>query len=127
MNKEKIKLQKRNRRRAKIRARIEGTKDCPRFSVHRSNKNIFAQLIDDNTGETLVSAHTREIKAGLKAKKTNEKSENQYIIETELGKLVAKKAGAKKIKQAVFDRGGYKYHGRIKAVADGARAGGLNF
>ena len=115
MNKEKIKLQKRNRRRAKIRAKIEGTKDCPRFNVHRSNKNIFVQLIDDSTGKTLISAHTREIKAGLRTEKDNKKTENHYITEIELGKLVAEKAKTKKIKQVVFDRGGYKYHGNSKA------------
>lgn len=116
MNKEKIKQEKKNRRRKKIRTRISGTKKCPRFSVFRSNVGVFLQIIDDKAGKTLVSAHSREIK---KVKDTN--------IEFETGKLIAKKAREAKIKEIVFDRGGNKYHGRIKAVGDGAREGGLKF
>ncbi len=128
MNKEKIKLEKRNRRRAKIRAKIKGTLHCPRFSVFRSNKNIFAQLIDDNAGKTLDSVHSQEIKPKAKVSDAGKKEARvQFSVEAELGKLIAKKAETKKIKKVVFDRGGYKYHGRVKAVADGARAGGLKF
>lgn len=117
MNKEKAKQQKRERRRGKIRAKISGTTEKPRLSVFRSTRGMYLQLIDDSFGKTLVSAHSRELKE--KGKKTD--------IALSLGKLLAKKAIEKKIAQAVFDRGGYKYHGRVKAVADGAREGGLKF
>ncbi|MEA3398871.1 MAG: 50S ribosomal protein L18 [Patescibacteria group bacterium] len=128
MNKEKIKSQKKNRRRSKIRSQLEGVKDCPRFSVYRSNTGMFVQLIDDNIGSTLVSAHSKEIKPASKAKAKSKKLKSeQFMVETELGRLIANKAEKKNIKQVVFDRGGRKYHGRIKAVADGARAGGLKF
>jgi large subunit ribosomal protein L18 len=118
MQKEKIKVEKRTRRRAKIRSKVTGTVGCPRLSVFRSNTGMFLQIINDETGETLVSAHSKEIKDN-KAKKID--------ISLALGKLLAEKAVAKKIKIVVFDRGGYKYHGRIKAAADGAREGGLEF
>ncbi len=101
----------------RIRAKISGTKEQPRLSVFRSNKHIFLQLIDDNSGKTLVSAND------LKTKKKATKTE----IAKEVGKELAKLAKAKKIKKVVFDRGGYKYHGRVKASAEGAREGGLNF
>jgi len=113
----KIKSQKYDKRRKKIRAKIEGKKDRPRLSVFRSNKGIFLQLIDDQEGKTLVSASSGEIKS--KGKKVD--------LSFELGKLIAQKAKEKKIEKIVFDRGGYKYHGRVKAVADGAREGGLKF
>jgi large subunit ribosomal protein L18 len=114
---QKVKQLKRISRRAKIRAKISGTAMCPRLSVFRSNKSIYLQLIDDATGKTIVSAHTGELKA------KGAKTEAGF----ELGKLLAKKAQDKKIENIVFDRGGYKYHGRVKAVADGAREGGLGF
>ena len=118
MQKEKIKIVKRARRRLKIRSKIKGTALCPRLSVFRSNNGMFLQIINDLTGQTLVSAHSKEIKAS-KTKKID--------VSFELGKLLAEKAIAKKIKIVVFDRGGYKYHGRTKAAADGAREGGLEF
>lgn len=117
MNQAKEKLQKRDRRRGRIRAKISGSATQPRISVFRSNKGMFVQLIDDAAGKTIVSVHTREIKS--KGKKEE--------ISLELGKLLAQKAKEKNISEAVFDRGGYKYHGRVKAVADGAREGGLAF
>jgi len=113
----KAKNQKYERRKKKIRSKIEGRKDCPRLSVFRSNKGMFLQLIDDQEGKTLVSASSNEIKN--KGKKVD--------LSFELGKLIAQKAKDKKIEKIVFDRGGYKYHGRVKAVADGAREGGLKF
>lgn len=113
----KLKREKRKRRHIRVRAKIFGTKTKPRLCVFRSLKHCYAQLIDDDKGETLVATSDLELK-----KKAAKKE-----IAKEVGKLLAKKALAKKIKQAVFDRGGYKYHGRIKALAEGAREGGLKF
>ncbi|MFH1661512.1 MAG: 50S ribosomal protein L18 [Candidatus Falkowbacteria bacterium] len=117
MNKEKIKQYQRGRRVGRIRAKISGTKERPRLSVFRSNKGMYLQLINDLDGKTLVSAYSNEIK----------KKDNKTSISFELGKIIAKKAKDAKISSATFDRGGYKYHGRIKAVADGAREEGLQF
>jgi len=102
-------------RHRRVRAKVHGTKDKPRLSVFRSNKHIFLQLIDDKSGKTLVS------ESDLKLKKKATKTE----IAKEVGKLLAEAAKEKKIKKAVFDKGGYKYHGRVKAAAEGAREGGL--
>jgi large subunit ribosomal protein L18 len=102
-------------RHKRIRAKVRGTKEKPRLSVFRSNKHIFLQLIDDGSGKTLVS------ESDLKDKKKTTKTE----AAKEAGKKLAESAKTKKIKTAVFDRGGYKYHGIIKAVAEGAREGGL--
>ena len=124
MNKEKIKLEKRDRRRAKIRSIISGSKDRPRLNVFKSNKEIYLQVINDEEGKTLVNAHSKEVVDNVKS----DESEGRKIkIAFELGKLLAKKAQDKGIKEVVFDRGGNKYHGRIKAVAEGAREGGLKF
>lgn len=117
MDKNIVKKQKSQRRKIKIRAKIKGSKIRPRLSVFKSNKGMFLQLIDDNEGKTLASAHRQEIKS--KGKKIE--------VSYELGKMIAKKAGEKGIKKAVFDRGGNKYHGRIEAVARGAREAGLEF
>jgi len=102
-------------RHRRVRAKVVGTKDKPRLSVFRSNKHIFLQLIDDKSGKTLVS------ESDLKLKKKATKTE----IAREVGKKLAESAKLKKIKNVVFDRGGYKYHGRIKAAAEGAKEGGL--
>lgn len=110
------KLEKRTRRHAKIRATISGTATKPRLSVYKSNKHISVQLIDDMAGLTLASAHSREVKG----KNMMEKS-------ALVGQSIAEKAKAKKIKEVVFDRGGFIYTGNVKAVADGARKGGLQF
>jgi large subunit ribosomal protein L18 len=117
MNKQNQKEVKRIRRHIRVRAKINGTSKRPRLSVFRSNKGIFLQIIDDSKGVTIVSVSAKEIKA------------DKINIETgkKLGELVAKKAQEKKISEVVFDRGGYKYHGKIKAIADGARKGGLKF
>jgi len=119
------KQQKRQSRHKRIRHKIKGTSDCPRFSVFRSNKYIYGQLIDDQNSNTLLSASDMDLKkkkitapAGL-----NHKTAKAF----EIGKSLAKEAIKKGIKKAVFDRGGYKYHGRVKALADGAREGGLQF
>jgi large subunit ribosomal protein L18 len=111
---------KRKQRQRRIRKKIKGTKNCPRLSVFRSNKYIYCQLVDDDKGVTLLSADDRKLKD---SKKKLTKKETAF----EVGKKIAEKALAKKIEQIVFDRGGYRYHGRVKAVADGAREGGLKF
>ena len=99
-----------------MRAKIKGTAKRPRLSVFRSNKYIYCQLIDDEKGKIILAV------ADLKGAKGS-KTEHAYAV----GKELAQLAKAKKIKQVVFDRGGYKYHGRIKATAEGAREGGLRF
>lgn len=103
-----------------MRAKISGTADRPRFSVYRSNKHVFLQLIDDENGKTILSVSDREIKSKKKGLAKADKAH-------EAGRILAGKAQAKNIKTAVFDRGGYKYHGRVKKIADGAREGGLKF
>lgn len=108
-----------DKRKKRIRAKIFGTLERPRLAVFRSNKNIYAQLIDDKKGHTMVSAYNKEIKDTTKL--------NKVLEATEVGKLLAKKAIDMKITTVVFDRRGYKYHGRVKALADGARSGGLIF
>ena len=125
MNKEKIKTVKRNRRRAKISIKVKGGKERPRLSIFKSSKNIYVQIIDDSIGKTILSAHSREIK--LRKTKAEVGESRNMQIGFELGKLIAQKALAKKITSIVFDRGGFKYHGRVKAVAEGAREGGLKF
>jgi large subunit ribosomal protein L18 len=136
-NLQKIKQQKRVRRHKRIRAKIKGTAKRPRLSVFRSNKYIYAQLIDDSKGHTLISVSDLELeKLKIKNKKLktqikNEKTEkilsSKIKVTYEIGRLIAQKALEKKIKQVVFDKGEYKYHGRIKAVAEGAREAGLVF
>jgi len=122
------KQEKRFKRHKKIRARVSGSKDKPRLCVFRSAKHIYAQLIDDDKRKTLVSASDLEIKTSKsKAHKEESKTSGKTAKAFELGKLIAQKASEKKIEKVVFDRGGYKYHGRIKAVAEGAREGGLKF
>lgn len=110
----------RERRKRRTRAKIFGTSDKPRLSVFRSNRYTYAQLIDDSIGKTIVGASTRELE---KSKAKGQKS--KVLLSEQLGELIAKKAVEKGIKKAVFDRGKYKYHGRIKAVAESARKGGL--
>lgn len=105
----KSKIQKRITRHKRVRAVVKGTKERPRLSVFRSNKRIYAQLIDDSKGITLLNASDIKISA------------------LKVGENLAKKALEKGIKAVVFDRGGYKYHGRVKALAEGARQAGLKF
>ena len=106
------------RRHARVRAKISGTKECPRLCLYRSNKNIEAQIIDDVKGATLVSSSSMSLKL-----------ENGSNIDAakKVGEDIAKKALAKKIKKVVFDRSGYIYHGRVKALAEAAREAGLDF
>jgi large subunit ribosomal protein L18 len=114
----KIKREKRLKRQNRVRARIFGTAKKPRLTVFRSLKHIYAQLIDDTKGRTLAASSSLELKKNRLTSKE---------IPQEVGKILAKKAQAKKIKQVVFDRGGYLYHGQVKALAEGAKKGGLEF
>lgn len=109
----------RARRHARVRSKISGTTECPRLAVSKSNKNIIAQIIDDTKGETLVYASTLD--SEVKTKKANIEAAK------EVGTLIAKKALEKNIKDVVYDRGGYIYHGVVKALAEAAREAGLNF
>ncbi|MCH7534520.1 MAG: 50S ribosomal protein L18 [Bacteroidetes bacterium] len=113
------KTERRTRVRKRIRKVIKGSTECPRLSVYRSNKNIYAQLIDDVNGVTLANASTKGTKGADKG--TN--SERAVLV----GKSIAEKALSAGISSVCFDRGGYLYHGRVKSLADGAREGGLKF
>lgn len=115
MNKASKQIKSKNR----IRAKVRGTKDRPRLSVFRSNRFVYAQIINDEVGKTIVGISEKEF-----SEKTNSKKVDKAKA---LGVLLAKKAIDKKLKKVVFDRGRYPYHGRIKALADGAREGGLEF
>ena len=112
----KTKQQKRQIRQRRIRSKVAGTAERPRLAVFKSNQCIYAQLIDDVAGKTLVSASDLKLKNGNKVKRA----------ET-VGQELAKTAIAKKIKSVVFDRGGYKYVGRVRSLAEGARTAGLEF
>ncbi len=115
---------KRKIRHKRIRGKISGTKEKPRLSVFRSSKTIYAQLINDEEGKTIVSAKVSEIKKG---EKSDTKLKNKEIDAYNIGKLIATKAIEVGIKEVVFDKSGYTYHGRVKALANGAREGGLKF
>ena len=108
---------KRIARQKRTRKKLMGTSVAPRLSVFRSNKYIYAQLIDDTKSQTLVSAKSAQTKGEL----------NKIDVARGVGKQIAQKATKKNIKKVVFDRGGYKYHGQVMALADGAREGGLIF
>lgn len=116
MEKTQLKTLKRERRRNRIRAKVKGTTDVPRLSVFKSNKYISAQIIDDTTASTLVSVMSGKVSG----KTLGEKAKN-------VGLEIAQKAKAQKIEKIVFDRGGYIFTGNVKALADGAREGGLKF
>ena len=109
---------RRLRRRRRVRSKVHGSAERPRVSVFRSNRGIFAQLIDDDAGRTIASVQWTE--ADLRSLKPMEQA-------NAAGKLLASRAKAAGIDTAVFDRGGYQYHGRVKALAEGAREGGLSF
>jgi len=115
------KLERRKRIRKRIRKVVNGTKDTPRLSIYRSNKEIYVQIINDLTGKTLIAASSRDKE--VVSEKPVKKVEIASMVGKRIG-LLASKAGIKKIK---FDRSGYLYHGRVKALADGAREGGLKF
>jgi large subunit ribosomal protein L18 len=110
------KLQDRLSRKRRIRSRIKGTGERPRLSVYRSLTQLRVQVIDDSTGKTLAAASTKEAKAKMNAEGAKK-----------VGELIAKKAKDAGVSAVVFDRNAYKYHGRVKALADGAREGGLEF
>jgi len=114
------KVLRRQKIRYKIRKRIIGTAKRPRLSVFRSNRYIYAQLVDDATGITLVAANSKE--ASIASQKLSKQEEAKLV-----GKLIAERGQAEDIESIVFDRSGYLYHGRVKNLADGAREGGLQF
>ena len=109
----------RRRRHRRVRGRVSGTAERPRLAVFRSNVGIYAQLVDDLEAKTLASASWQQLKKSFKGTKTEQAAE--------VGKLLAQNAKKAGVERAVFDRGGYLYHGRVKALADGAREGGLTF
>ncbi len=111
------KLDRKRRIHYRIRKKVSGTVARPRLSVYRSNKSIYCQVIDDVTGSTLLAASTKE------AEMAGNKVEQAKAV----GRLLAEKAAAANIQTVIFDRGGYLYHGRVKALAEGAREGGLKF
>lgn len=111
-----LKELRRQKRKSRIRGKISGTKSIPRVSVFRSNTHIYAQLIDDTIGKSICAVSDAKIKKGTKMEKAKE-----------TGLELAKVAKEKKINKVVFDRSGYKFHGRVKSLAEGAREGGLQF
>ena len=116
MNKSNKKTEKKNRRHAKIRTRISGTAERPRLSIFKSNRFMYAQIIDDEAGKTIASVSSMAMKKGTKSEQAKE-----------VGTHIATKAKAAKISKVVFDRGGFAYKGRVRNVAEGAREGGLIF
>lgn len=114
------KLDKINRRKIRTRKKIRGTKEMPRLTVFRSNRGIYAQLINDETGKTIVGISEKDLESGKENKK-------KIDIAHDLGLALAKKILEKKISKIVFDKGSYAYHGRVKSLAEGAREGGLKF
>ncbi len=122
MLKVKTRESSRKKRHQRVRNKIMGTPERPRLNVYRSNKNIYAQVIEDQSGRTLVSASSLE--PGLRSEVDRG---NNRVAARKVGELLAKRAIEKGIKEIVFDRGGYLYHGRVKELADGAREEGLHF
>jgi large subunit ribosomal protein L18 len=124
-----IKRIKRIRRHHRVRAKVRGTKDTPRLCVTKSNQHIYAQLIDDESSKTIAAASSKGLKkigkAGAKQKDSARTAGAGRAFE--VGQMIAKKAQDKKVEKVVFDRGGYQYHGVVKALAEGARLGGLKF
>lgn len=117
MNKQEHKILKHKLRKGRVRSRVSGTEQRPRLSVFRSNSQIYAQVIDDVSGKTIAATSSVTVKA------TGKKVDQATVV----GKDIAEKTIAKGVKAVVFDRGGYKYHGRVKALADAAREAGLQF
>lgn len=122
MQKKMIRNEARQKRHRVVRNKIHGTADRPRLNVYRSLNHIYAQIIDDDSGTTLLSVSTMD-------KEVKDKADKGYNVDaaTAVGQIIAGRALEKGIRDIVFDRGGYKYHGRIKALADAAREAGLNF
>lgn len=107
------------KRKIRVRGKIRGTDEMPRLSVFRSNKYMYAQVVNDDKGQTIVAISEKQLEKKENLNKTDKSKE--------LGILIAKQAIAKKVKKVVFDKSGYAYHGRVKAIAEGAREGGLQF
>ncbi len=132
MSKENVSFKKLKKdiRHLKIRAKVKGTALAPRMAVFRSNAHIYVQLIDDESGKTLLSASDKDIKT-VRVKTSDKDGNNEngrrIAVAREVGLLAAEKAKKAKIEKVVFDRGGFKYHGRVKSIAEGAREGGLKF
>lgn len=124
-----IKKLKRERRKSRVRSKMRGTAKVPRLTVYRSLSHIYAQLIDDLSGKTLISASDLELKKkkAAKGEKKTAGAVGKTNLASQVGALLAKKALEKGLSQVIFDRGAFKYHGRVKALADGAREGGLKF
>ena len=122
MGKQNRSEQQRDRRHQRIRTRVHGTADRPRLNVFRSLRHIVAQVIDDTSGKTLASASTLDAELKAQAEGKN-KTEQAKLV----GKTLAERAQKAGVKKVVFDRGGYKYHGRVKALAEASREGGLDF
>ncbi len=120
MDRNAAKTLRRSRRRIGLRKRISGTNDRPRLSIYKSLNHMYAQIINDLDGKTIASAST--VDEDVKLDKTG-----NVAAAAKVGELLAKRAGAKGVKAVVFDRGGFKFHGRVKALADAARKGGLDF
>lgn len=130
----KEKRQKRVRRKIRVRAKIEGTAERPRCSVFRSSRYLYVQFINDQIGRTILAASDQDlgkVKVGKRQRLVGKKEAGELSaklnIAFKIGELAAKKAAEKGIKEIVFDRGGYRYHGRVKSLADGLRSGGLKF
>jgi large subunit ribosomal protein L18 len=113
---------KRQLRHRRIRKKVAGTSERPRLAVHFSKRHITAQVIDDTAGKTLASVHTTEPDL-----RSDKKRGANVATATKVGKMIAQRGASKEVKRVVFDRGGYKYHGKVKALADAAREGGLEF
>ncbi len=120
IHKPKTRRERRYRRHLRIRKKVRGTVDRPRLAVHRSLKHVYAQLIDDQGGRTILGVSDQ-------AKDVAVEGNGKVAVSFAVGKLLGERAAAAGITKVVFDRGGYPYHGRVKAVADGARKGGLEF
>jgi large subunit ribosomal protein L18 len=122
MNRSEARTQARRKVRIRIRQSVQGSSERPRLAVFKSGKHIYAQVIDDRSGRTL--AHASSLDEGLRKEA---KAKSDRATATRVGKLVAERAKAKGVGKVVFDRGGYIYHGKVKALADAAREGGLEF
>jgi large subunit ribosomal protein L18 len=122
MNRSQERAESRRKVRVRIRHKVKGSPERPRLAVFKSGKHIYVQVIDDRSGRTL--AHASSLDGGLRK---SEKADAKESTATRVGKLVAERARAKGVARVVFDRGGYIYHGRVKALADAAREGGLEF
>ena len=122
MIKKKSRSEIRAKKHRRMRNKLSGTTECPRLAIFRSNNHVYAQIIDDTVGKTLVAASTNEADVAKELDKTNNVEAAAYV-----GKVIAERATDKGIKEVVFDRGGFIYQGKVKALADAAREAGLEF